>query len=43
MVAPKTKHGPPATKAVNSASVPTEKADAKKSKHLKSRVSNGGY
>ena len=43
MVAPKTKYGSPAKKA-NSAAVPTEKADAKKSKHHKSRAgSNGGF
>jgi len=42
-VVPKTKHGSPATKAANSASVPTEKAGAKKSKHHKLRGSNGGY
>jgi hypothetical protein len=44
MVVPKTKHGSPAKKAANSAAVPTEKADAKKNKHHKSRAgSNGGY
>ena len=43
MVAPKIKHGWPATKAANSASVSTERADAKKSKHHKLRGSNGGY
>jgi hypothetical protein len=44
MAVPKTKHGSPAKKAANSAAVPTEKADAKKNKHHKSKVgSNGGY
>ena len=44
MVVPKTKHGSPAKKAANSAAVPTEKADAKKNKHHKSRAGlNGGY
>ena len=43
MVAPKTKYGSPAKKA-NSAAVPTEKADAKKSKHHKSSADfSGGY
>ena len=44
MVVPKTKHGSPAKKAANSAALPTEKADAKKSTHHKSRAGfNGGY
>jgi hypothetical protein len=44
MVAPKTKHGSTAKKAANSAALPTEKADAKKSTHHKSRAGfNGGY
>jgi hypothetical protein len=43
MVAPKTKHGSTA-KAANSAPLPTDKADAKKNTHHKSRAgSNGGY
>jgi len=41
MVVPKTKHGSPAK---NSAALPTEKSDAKKSTHHKSRAGfNGGY
>jgi hypothetical protein len=44
MFAPKTKHGLPASKRANSTSAPTAKADAKKSKHHKSRAgSNGGF
>jgi len=44
MVVPKTKHGLPAKKAANSAALPTEKADAKKSTSHKSRAGfNGGY
>jgi hypothetical protein len=45
MVVPKTKHGSPAKKAANPAAVSNEKADAKKSKHHKSRAGgfNGGY
>jgi hypothetical protein len=40
MVVPKTKHGSPAKKAT----IPTEKADAKKSTQHKSRAGfNGGY
>jgi hypothetical protein len=43
MVVPKTKYGSPAKKA-NSAAVSTEKADAKKSEHHKTRAGfNGGY
>jgi hypothetical protein len=44
MYVPKTKHGSPAKKATNSAGLPAEKADAKKSTHHKSRAGfNGGY
>jgi hypothetical protein len=44
MVAPKTKNGSPAKKPANSAAVPAEKTNAKKSKHNKSQSgSNGGY
>jgi hypothetical protein len=44
MFAPKTKHGSPASKTANSAAPPAAKADAKKSKHHKSRAgSNAGY
>jgi hypothetical protein len=44
MFAPKTKYGSFASKTVNSAAAPVAKADAKKSKHHKSRAgSNGGY
>jgi hypothetical protein len=44
MYVPKTKHGSPAKKATNSAALPAEKADAKKSTHHKSRAGfNGGY
>jgi hypothetical protein len=43
MVVPKPKHGP-AKKAANSATVSTEKSDAKKSRHHKSKAGfNGGY
>jgi len=42
MVVPKTKHGPPAKKAASSLAAPTEKADAKKSKHHKSRAGING-
>jgi hypothetical protein len=43
MVVPKTKHRPSAKKAANSAAS-TEKADAEKSKHRKSRAGfSGGY
>jgi len=44
MFAPKTKHGSPASKTVNSAAAHAAKADAKNGKHHKSSVgSNGGY
>jgi hypothetical protein len=44
MVVPKTKHRPPAKKAVNSAASSTENADAQKSKRHKSRAGfSGGY
>ena len=44
MVVPKPKHDCLQRKAANSAAVPTAKANAKKSKHDKSRAgSNGGY
>jgi hypothetical protein len=42
MVVPKPKHGSPAKKAANSAAVPAEKANAKKSKHNKSRAGFNG-
>ena len=44
MFVPKTKHGSRAKKAANSAALPTEKTDAKKNTHHKSRAGfNGGY
>jgi len=44
MVVAKPQHGSHAKKAADSAAVPTEKANAKKSKHNKSRAGfNGGY
>jgi hypothetical protein len=44
MVVPKTKHRPPAKKAVNSAASSTENAYAQKSKRHKSRAGfSGGY
>jgi hypothetical protein len=44
MYVPKTKHGSPAKKPASSAALPTEKADAQKSTHYKSRAGfNGGY
>jgi hypothetical protein len=44
MVVPKTKHRSPAKKAANSAAASTEKADAEKSKHRRSRAGfSGGY
>ena len=42
MVVPKTKHRSPAKKAANSAAASTEKTDAEKSKHRKSRAGFGG-
>jgi hypothetical protein len=43
MVVPKTKHRSPAKKAASSAAASTEKTDAEKSKHRKSRAGFSGY